>query len=474
MLKNNKIVVFLIVLTISGTISILGIWLADNYKNIKEITLSKCDQALINTLYAYYNDKELLPKNQPSPYQTRIASDIHSKYPTVNVDSIYEILEQNATQRREAFSRRLKQRGDTPQSPAQRNNRNREINPWIFASYDTNLENSELDSIQQAFSKELAYYDLEKLTPTLKMEVIDVSYPKKLHKQTFITRPILLHPEKHIFLYAEFKYAQNYLLKAMMGQVLFALILISALIGTFITLIKTINKQQKLALLQKTFVNNMTHELKTPLSTIGAALEAIQRFGARNDVDKMNKYLDLSRNEVDHLSQIVENVLQFNVSEQKALVISPSPFDLVELCQQVAERFRLSHGEKLDISIHTSAPSIIISADKGHFRNVINNLIDNGIKYNTSEKIVIQLDITDANKKTSISITDNGVGIPKTYLSEIFNLFFRVPHGNIYTVKGFGIGLSYVKQIVSLHRGDVSVQSEEGVGSTFTLTISQA
>lgn len=261
-----------------------------------------------------------------------------------------------------------------------------------------------------------------------------------------------------------------YLLKSILWQVVIVVLLICLMIGTFIYLLDTIKKQNQLAKMRKAFVNNMTHELKTPVSTVMAAVESLERYGAMNDKERMDRYFRISRHELEHLSDMIERVLQVDVAETNGVLLEKSWVDVVALLKECKENAQLFAKKAVSINIETNVESYVVFADPAHIKNVFSNLLDNAIKY-AADDVQIMIKIQGRDQAVEVSIQDNGIGIPKSYQKEVFDLFFRVPSGDIHNVKGFGLGLAYVKQIVSQHHGTIELRSEEGNGSIFIVNL---
>ncbi|WP_165851976.1 sensor histidine kinase [Mucilaginibacter terrenus] len=235
-------------------------------------------------------------------------------------------------------------------------------------------------------------------------------------------------------------------------------------------IIRTLIKQRKLSQLKDDFVNNMTHELKTPIATITVALEGLQKFDGLNDPDKTRRYLQTSRNELQRLDQLVSKVLNVAAFENKQVTINKEFIAVDELITQLIEEERQKTDKQIEIS-YTNVDSIKeIPADRVHFRNVMFNLIDNAIKYST-EPVIISISLRKEDTYAVFTVRDNGSGIPAGHLNRIFDKFHRVPSGSVHNVKGTGLGLSYVKYIVEAHGGHISVKSELNKGSQFTVTI---
>lgn len=218
------------------------------------------------------------------------------------------------------------------------------------------------------------------------------------------------------------------------------------------------------------FISNMTHELKTPIATVSAAIEALKHFHGMEDKTKSLSYLDISQQELKRLNDLVEKVLNISVEESEALVLNKEDFNLIEVINEIITRQKIKGGKEIHIDFHHEIPNAVIHADKLHLSNAINNLIDNAIKY-SGKKVTIIINLQRKNDSFLLSIKDDGTGIPRHYQQLIFDKFFRVPTGDLHNVKGFGLGLSYVKQVIEKHNGTIDVDSEPGKGTTFFIEI---
>lgn len=256
-------------------------------------------------------------------------------------------------------------------------------------------------------------------------------------------------------------------------QLLVSIVLVASLVGSFLYLMLTIFRQNKMAQLRKNFVNNMTHELKTPVSTVMAAVEAIQTYGVKDDKAKMELYLQVSRNELQHLSDMIEKVLQMDIDEVKGVNLQYTTFDIADLLERCIRIAKLNFKKEIEIVFDCEKRPVMISADEAHLKNVCSNLLDNAIKY-SGEKVLITVALKELAHSVEVSVKDNGKGIAAEYQKDVFDAFFRVPEGNLHEVKGFGLGLSYVKQMITQHGGTVSLISELNKGSIFTISIPKA
>ena len=247
------------------------------------------------------------------------------------------------------------------------------------------------------------------------------------------------------------------------------LTLMLVVIATFFAFsVTVIMRQYRLAEVKTDFINNMTHELKTPISTISLSAEMMMRL-PEITAEQIQKYASIIYKENKRLEHQVERVLNVAKLDKDQVVLNKDQFDVNELLDEVKENFELHHLEKGGIiHIDLNADNHIIQADAVHLTNVIYNLLENAIKYCES---VPNITIQTRNDKQGIwiDIDDNGIGIKKENLSLIFDKFYRVPTGNLHNVKGYGLGLYYVKLIIDAHGGKVNVKSAPGKGTTFSL-----
>ena len=262
----------------------------------------------------------------------------------------------------------------------------------------------------------------------------------------------------------------SYLLKKISPQIFFSVLLLGITVVSFLTLYRNLRSHQKLASIKNEFISNITHELKTPIATVSVAIEAMKNFNVLDDPKKTREYLEISQNELQRLSLLVDKVLKLSMFEKKEIELKIETVDLRLLVEEVAASMRLQlekHKAKLAIQ---SEGDTTIQGDRLHFISVIFNLLDNALKYSKSNPS-IEIDIRQEGEIAQIAVTDNGIGIPIEYKERIFEKFFRVPTGNTHNAKGYGLGLSYVAHVVSKHQGQIAVESQPGIGSRFIIKL---
>lgn len=234
-------------------------------------------------------------------------------------------------------------------------------------------------------------------------------------------------------------------------------------------------KQKRLSEVQRDFINNMTHELKTPISTIAVTADLLTNPQILGSKERMVNYAHIIKSENARLQNQIEKVLQSARMDREKLVLQKEIIDLRSLLTDLATSFELKvKNEGGSLELRLAPEALIVWADQSHLMNIVGNLLDNALKYaSTKPQIVIDAEVVGNSKKKKLhlSIQDNGIGIKKEYQKKIFEKFFRVPTGNIHNVKGFGLGLDYVRQIVEAHRWAITLKSELGQGSTFKITI---
>ena len=256
-----------------------------------------------------------------------------------------------------------------------------------------------------------------------------------------------------------------------MGTLLFAsLLLLVITTACYTYLIRTILRQKTIAQIKNDFVNNMTHELKTPITITYSAIDALQTFNFVEQKDTREEYFTLCRQQLKHLSGLVEKILSMAVDERKNFRLQKETFQLRPLMDSLIRQFMLKANKEVRFHLDMQPEEITIYADKLHFTNMISNLLDNAIKY-SGTSVDIDIRARESEEWLQLSVTDNGIGIPQAQQLRVFERFYRVSKGNIHDVKGFGLGLSYVKDIVERHGGSITLQSKERQGSTFTLLI---
>jgi signal transduction histidine kinase len=259
----------------------------------------------------------------------------------------------------------------------------------------------------------------------------------------------------------------GYLMGRMMTQIIFGIVLVLITALAFIVAYRSLRNHMILNSLRDEFVSNITHELKTPVSTIMVALEALGNFNMKKEPQVMEEYLRLASEETHRLGELINRVLDHTLLEQKQHPLDLKEIDLNRLISEVADTMSIKLGKKGRIEFNPGEENIRISADPLYLKGLFINLIDNSIKYCDKEP-VIKVFTSRNDNKIVIEINDNGPGIPEEYRKKIFEKFFRLPSEDVHNVKGYGLGLSFASLVMELHNGSIETRNLNP-GSSFIL-----
>ena len=253
----------------------------------------------------------------------------------------------------------------------------------------------------------------------------------------------------------------------MWGLIASSVAIIILLAGVLIYLVRTMFRQKTLEEMRRDFTHNITHELKTPISVAVTATDALRNFSADANPDRRSRYLEIVETQLTQLSTMVEHILSVSV-EGREYKYNPTVVYLQEIISGLIQGAGMNTGKKPVFNIDC-AEHIKILADEFHIKNLLATVIDNAVKYSADP--VVGIRVFDKDNEVAIEIEDNGCGISKEHLSHVFEKFYRVPTGDIHTVRGYGLGLYYAKQVAELHKGTISMKSRIGEGTTVTIIL---
>lgn len=296
---------------------------------------------------------------------------------------------------------------------------------------------------------------------------VDPTTPDLRHRSNEIQHKYGFEPDGHYF--GVLFPGKSAVLLKQLDFWLYSSILLMLIIIFFTYTISALMKQKRLSEVKTDFINNMTHEFKTPISTIALSTEVLSGSHIHEDPKRLQQYVQIIRYENNRLKSQVEKVLQIATMSPKTVNIQLQPVNIHLLLEQVCETFQVQVEErsgKLDVML--SAENYILMGDQVHLTNIVFNLLDNALKYSTDNPH-ISVNTKNERDRLIISISDNGIGIPLRQQKMIFDKFYRVPTGDLHDVKGFGLGLYYVNSIVKAHKGAIDLRSAVGRGSTFRL-----
>lgn len=330
-------------------------------------------------------------------------------------------------------------------------------------------------------------FDLDSLQDSIKIKELDSAFAQRLNEQNLdvpfqITRVPTKESDEPIFnevtlgiknpatYHLDLGNTNPFILKRLGAPIIFSIFLVGFTLLSFSLLYRNLLRQHRLANIKNEFISNITHELKTPIATVSVAIEALRSFNASLDPQKSKEYLDISSNELQRLSLLVDKVLKLSMFEKKEVELQYETLDMKELAEEVTSSMRLQFEKHhAQVSLN-SAGDTTLEGDRLHLVSVIFNLIDNAIKY-SPESPKIDIDIVGESGKVNLIIKDSGIGIPQEYQNRIFEKFFRVPTGNLHNAKGYGLGLSYVSHVINRHKGTITVKSIPDDGSEFIISL---
>lgn len=319
-------------------------------------------------------------------------------------------------------------------------------------------------------------YTIARIDPIIKKDSGMKQFTIKIDDPTnaaFTTKRVPVGFMSPTFYRAEFETPTMFLLKKISLPILLSVLLIGLTALSFIFIYRNLVAQKRLTAIKNEFIGNITHELKTPISTVSVAIEAMKNFNALQSPERTQEYLGIASQELNRLSLLVDKVLRLSMFETQQVELKYEWFDLKELVEEVMASMQLQferHGA--DVKLHSQSDdfSIAIMADRMHITSVVYNLLDNALKYSKG-KPQIDIGIEAKGNQVMLQVKDNGIGIPASYKDKVFDKFFRVPHGDKHNIKGYGLGLSYVAHIIAQHNGTVDIESEEGKGTTFIIKL---
>lgn len=290
--------------------------------------------------------------------------------------------------------------------------------------------------------------------------------PKFKGKSELDSFRLSINPNEGLYYKAYMSPLTRHIISEMSGVIVTVFLLLAAFTLAFWYLFRTVSRMRTIEEMKDDFVSNMTHELKTPIAIAYSANDALLNYDTANDPQKKVTYLNIANKQLKRLGELVENILAMSMERRKTMKLKPETILLRPFVEEIAAAQRLRSEKEITISVNIDE-DVSIEADKTHLSNILNNLIDNAIKYSGDS-----VAITISGNGREISVTDNGIGIPAKSIPYLFNKFYRVPHGNRQDVRGYGIGLYYVKSILDKMKWSIDVKSREREGSIFTIKIS--
>ncbi len=467
---SSKLLPYIIAITIAITIGIQIFWNLDQYKSNKRRYLNDTQIALDNSVEAYFSEISktdlvtFLDVDKDTTYTSDRASnfiDNNINITSIKIDQI-DISNSDNKSKQDAISE-IKNAQIFPKTKViygqkaldSMGDLNSFLNKMTLSITRDSLDLVLLDSLlKDEFlrKKMVINYQLVEL----KNDSVLQLFPLKIDDLDLTTnsKSTLFKPNQKIQL--NFENASHLIFKRGLAGITLSLLLSIAIISTLFYLIWIIKNQKQLAEVKNDLINNITHEFKTPITTVSTAIEAIKNFNQKNDKEKTENYLNISQQQLVKLNIMVEKLLETATLDSDKLKLDKEPVHIILLLKSLVAKHQLIASHK-QFKFSTNTENLELIIDPFHFENALNNIIDNAVKYggDTIEVLVNQITNT-----TEIHIIDNGNGIPKKHLEKIFEKFYRIPKGNQHDVKGFGIGLYYSKKIIEKHGGHLSLTSE--------------
>jgi two-component system phosphate regulon sensor histidine kinase PhoR len=332
-------------------------------------------------------------------------------------------------------------------------------------SYRLGLDSLRIDSVRYYFRSSLVRAGID-----LPVQVIAVRRGDRpsQKKGSLFTDPVRVGASRYMAVVSN---ARPLVVRQIVPDVAFSVFLTLLTLGSFYIMYRGIRIQQRLSELKNDFISNMTHELKTPITTVGVALEALKSFQGLHDPELAQEYIGIAQNELNRLTLLTDNVLKTSIFENQGVLFQPEKVDMEKLVSDVLSSMKLIFQKTgARVTLTRAGTEWIVSGSRDHLTNVLYNLLDNAVKYSPTPATIV---VTLKTRKDDVELTvqDSGAGIPGEYQKRIFERFFRVPTGDVHTIKGYGLGLSYVAEVVKSHHGSIEVRSRAGQGSSFIITL---
>ena len=332
----------------------------------------------------------------------------------------------------------------------------------VISMSNDSLDLLELDSlVKQEFLRKKLYIDYDLHFKKEKSKDTLTGFKNKLYtssKSTFLPKGSQLD--------ISFTNETKLVLKRSLAGILISALLIAAVISSLFYLLKIIKHQKQLAEVKNDLISNITHEFKTPIATIGVALESISNFNAIEDKEKTKNYISMSSQQLEKLNLMVEKLLETATLDSNNLELNTENIDVVTLLNDLSRRYKIQYPEK-EFNTSLKVELLETKVDSFHFENALNNILDNAVKYGGD---IISIDLIPKEKNFEILISDNGNTLSKANKERVFEKFYRVPKGNTHDIKGFGIGLYYTKSIIEKHGGSIDVNLSKNL-TTFKITL---
>lgn len=306
--------------------------------------------------------------------------------------------------------------------------------------------------------------------PLTEPEVVLTPLNDSLRLRNPLTFTTSLTTDKELYFRLRIENPDRQLLGEMAGVVVSSLLMLAAVAGALLYLLRTLFRQKTLEEMRRDLTHNITHELKTPIAVANAANDALLDFGAADDVQRRRRYLTVIRQQLASLSDMVQRILTMSVEERGEFGLVREETDVGALLREVADEYRLKARKEARIELRVEPDPLLFPLDRFHMRHLAGNLVDNALKY-SGERVHIRIEARLVQGWLQLTVDDDGIGIDRRAREHIFEKFYRVPTGDRQEVRGFGLGLYYVRLVALRHGGTIRVDSAPGRGTRFTIRI---
>lgn len=306
--------------------------------------------------------------------------------------------------------------------------------------------------------------------PLTEPEVVLTPLNDSLRLRDPLTFTTSLTTDKELYFRLRIENPDRQLLGEMAGVVVSSLLMLAAVAGALLYLLRTLFRQKTLEEMRRDLTHNITHELKTPIAVANAANDALLDFGAADDVQRRRRYLTVIRQQLASLSDMVQRILTMSVEERGEFGLVREETDVGALLREVADEYRLKARKEARIELRVEPDPLLFPLDRFHMRHLAGNLVDNALKY-SGERVHIRIEARLVQGWLQLTVDDDGIGIDRRAREHIFEKFYRVPTGDRQEVRGFGLGLYYVRLVALRHGGTIRVDSAPGRGTRFTIRI---
>lgn len=476
-------------LLVTATLAVLvavQVWSLVNMYHARREEFSR--QVMQAMTRAAYDD--LLLGNKPSGHKSHISFSSSGNIDSIRVDMIQEITVKNLDGAGKSIT--FTPKSDTihhdisiSDGPETRFIRQEIRIPSVYvlrlnmARYDSlltcNLQTAGIDlphkvDVVRGRSDSTSSAKIFTTKPPEDPEVVLTALNDSLRIKNPLTFTTSLTTDEELYFRLRIENPDRQLLGDMAGVVVSSLLMLAAVAGALIYLLRTLFRQKTLEEMRLDLTHNITHELKTPIAVANAANDALLDFGAANDAARRERYLTVIREQLAALGGMVQRILTMSVEERGEFTLRRETLELLPLLEEIAARFRMKGRGRATIEVETEGADLKVAADRFHLTHALDNLVDNALKYSRG-KVRIRFSARRTAKGIELRVADNGIGIDRTAQTHIFEKFYRVPTGDRHDVKGFGLGLYYVRLIARRHGGEITVESAPGSGSTFILTL---